>query len=69
MVIPDPPIDGTAPRVFASKKDGTIRLCVDYFRINALAIRDAYPIPRMYERIGSLEHAKVFSTLDVDSAY
>lgn len=58
-----------APVVFAPKKDGTLRFCIDYRRLNAVTIRDSYPIPRMDECIDSLGDAQVFSTLDCNSGY
>ena len=58
-----------SPIVYAPKADGSLRFCVDYRRLNAITVRDAYPIPRMDECIDSLGHAKVFSTLDANSGY
>ena len=58
-----------APVVFAPKKDGSLRFCIDYRRLNALTIRDSYPIPRMDECIDSLGDATVFSTLDANAGY
>ena len=58
-----------APVVFAPKKDGTLRFCVDYRRLNAVTLRDSYPIPRMDECIDSLGDAQIFSTLDFNSGY
>ena len=58
-----------APVVFAPKKDGSLRFCIDYRRLNTLTIRDSYPIPRMDECIDSLGDATVFSTLDANAGY
>ena len=58
-----------APVLFAPKKDGRLRFCIDYRRLNTITVKDSYPIPRMDECIDSLGDAKVFTTLDAYSGY
>ncbi len=58
-----------APVLFAPKKDGRLRFCVDYRKLNEMTVRDSYPLPRMDECIDSLGEAKVFSTLDAYAGY
>ena len=58
-----------SPVVLIPKTDGSLRFCVDYQRLNALTVRDTYPIPRMDECLDTLGEAKVFPTLDCNSRY
>ena len=58
-----------SPVVLAPKKDGTLRFCVDYRRLNAVTIPDTYPLPRMDDCIDSLGDATIFTTLDANSGY
>ena len=58
-----------SPIVVVQKKDGSIRLCVDYRRLNSKTRRDAFPLPRIDEALDALGKAKYFSTLDLTSGY
>ena len=55
--------------VFVKKKDGMLRMCVDYRRLNALSDGDAYPIPRVDDLIDRLGKAKYITTLDLSCGY
>ena len=58
-----------SPVVLVPKPDGSLRFCIDYRRVNAITVRDTYPLPRMDECIDSLGDASVFTTLDCNSGY
>ena len=58
-----------SPIVMVPKPDGSTRFCVDYRRLNAITVRDSYPLPRMDECIDSLGDARIFSTLDCNAGY
>ena len=55
--------------VMAKKKGGQLRLCCDFRYLNAVTIKDAYPILRIDESLSKLGDAKFFTTLDLGSAF
>ena len=57
------------PVVLATKKDGNQRLCVDYRQLNAVTVKDAFPLPRVDDSLAALSGSRWFSTLDLASGY
>ena len=58
-----------APAVYVRKKDGSIRLCVDYRALNKQTVKDAYPLPLPDEVQDHLAGSTIYSTLDLQSGY
>ena len=58
-----------SPVRLVRKKDGTVRICVDFRKLNNVTVKDAYPIPIINDLFVYLAKAKVFSTLDLKSGY
>jgi hypothetical protein len=57
------------PIHFVQKKDGSLRLCVDYRGLNAITVKDRIPLPLIGEALDRLANAKIYTKLDVKDAY
>ena len=55
--------------VLVTKKDGSVRFCVDYRVLNSLTKKDAYPLPRVDDCLDSLAGSKWYSTMDLNSGF
>jgi RNase H-like domain found in reverse transcriptase/Reverse transcriptase (RNA-dependent DNA polymerase)/Integrase zinc binding domain/Chromo (CHRromatin Organisation MOdifier) domain/gag-polyprotein putative aspartyl protease len=58
-----------APILFVQKKDGSLRMCIDYRALNKITVRNQYPLPRIDDLMDCLHGAAVFTSLDLQSGY
>ncbi|KAL4011838.1 hypothetical protein IC575_028902 [Cucumis melo] len=58
-----------APVLFVKKKDGSMRLCIDYRELNKVTVKNRYPLHRIDDLFDQLQGATVFSKIDLRSGY
>jgi hypothetical protein len=58
-----------APVLFIEKKDGTQRMCVDYHSLNAVTIKNKYPLPQNEDLFDQMKGVSVFSKIDLRLGY
>jgi hypothetical protein len=59
----------SSPLVIVPKKDGALRLCCDFRKLNSITEKDVYPLPLIDEVLDQLAEAQYFTTLDLQSGY
>jgi hypothetical protein len=59
----------SSPLVLVVKKNGKIRPCVDYRRLNAVTVKDDFPLPRIQDCLDTVRGSTLFSTFDLTSGY
>jgi hypothetical protein len=58
-----------APDLFVKNKDGTLRLCIDYRKLNKTTMKNKYPLPRIDDLFDQLRGASIFSNIDLRFGY
>ena len=58
-----------SPVLLVKKKDGSWRMCVDYRQLNAVTVKDRYPMPIVEELMDELAGAILFTKLDLQAGY
>ena len=55
--------------LFVKKKDGTLRLCIDYRQLNKLTVKNKYPLPKIDNWFDQLKGVSIFSKINLRSGY
>ncbi|GJT89758.1 putative reverse transcriptase domain-containing protein [Tanacetum coccineum] len=58
-----------APILFVKKKDGSMRMCIDYHELNKVTVKNVYPLPRIDDLFDQLQGARWFSKFDLRLGY
>jgi hypothetical protein len=59
----------SAPILFVGKKDGGLRMCIDYRGLNATTVKNRYPLPRVDDLLDKLQGSSFFSSIDLQQGY
>jgi hypothetical protein len=58
-----------APVLFVKKRDGTLRLCIEFRQLNKSTLKNKYPLPRIDDLFNQRRGEKIFSNIDLRSGY
>jgi hypothetical protein len=57
------------PVLFVKKKDGMLRLCIDFGQLNKVTVKNKYPLPRIDDLFDELKDARIFPKIDLRLGY
>nr|GEV95521.1 putative reverse transcriptase domain-containing protein [Tanacetum cinerariifolium] len=57
------------PVLFVKKKDGSFRMCIDYWELNKVIVKNCYPLPRIDDLFDQLQGSSIYSKIDLRSSY
>nr|GEY71589.1 putative reverse transcriptase domain-containing protein [Tanacetum cinerariifolium] len=55
--------------LFVKKKDGSLKMCIDYRELNKLTVKNSYPLPRIDDLFDQLQGSSIYSKIDLRSCY
>jgi hypothetical protein len=58
-----------APILFVKKKDGTLRIYIDFMNLNKVTVKNKYPLPRINDLFDQFKNEKIFLKIDLRSGY
>ena len=68
-IIVDSDSPWSSPPVLVRKKDGSVRFCIDYRKLNEITTSDKYPLPRIDDVLDMLSKGRYFSVIDLKAGY
>ncbi|GKB45845.1 putative reverse transcriptase domain-containing protein [Tanacetum coccineum] len=68
-LVPEATLIAKAPTLFVKKKDGFLRMCIDYHELNKLTVKIHYPLSRINDLLDQLKGSRYFSKIDLRSGY
>jgi len=63
------PQNSQAQYLLLKKKDGSLRVCIDYRKINKVIVKDRFPLPLIEDQIDQLVKARIFRTIDLKNGF
>ncbi|GKF74514.1 hypothetical protein Tco_0220846, partial [Tanacetum coccineum] len=69
LILGPAPVARGAPVLFVNKKDGSFWMCIDYWELNKLMVKNRYPLPRIDDLFDQLQGSSVYLKINLRSGY